>query len=376
MQDLYDFLTPVHVGNISEDNEYTDGQLGKHLKIFEEEIPEIQDVDIVLIGAGEQRGKGLLQSEGNAADQIRKHLYAAHYWHKDVVIADWGNVKTGALLQDSYAVLQMVVSEVIKKGKIAVILGGTHDLTLAQCNAYRASNKIIEVTCIDALINLRGDSPLREENFLLELLTGEPNNVRHYNHIGFQSYFVHPHLLETLDKLRFDCYRVGWAKEFIAELEPVIRNSNAVSFDICSIKNSDVPANHLSPNGFTGEEACMLSQFAGMSTSISSFGIYGYDAEADTHQMTARQMAQMIWYFIDGRSRLKNETPLIERNGFKEYHTIFAEVETIFLQNRRTGRWWMQMPDHNFIACSQKDYQLASMNEMPERWLRAQERMV
>src|SRR5688572_31031708 len=56
-------------------------------------------------------------------------------------------------------------------------------------------------------------SPFRHENFLMEMLTGEPNYIRHYNHIAFQSYFVHPRILETMDRLRFDCFRVGSVKE-------------------------------------------------------------------------------------------------------------------------------------------------------------------
>ena len=39
------------------------------------------------------------------------------------------------------------------------------------------------------------------QNFFMEMLTGEPNYIRHYNHVAFQSYFVHPHMLETMDKL-------------------------------------------------------------------------------------------------------------------------------------------------------------------------------
>jgi formiminoglutamase len=34
----------------------------------------------------------------------------------------------------------------------------------------------------------------------------------------------------------------------------------------------------------------------------------------------------------------------------------------------------MQLPDKKFIACSYADYLHASQNEIPERWLRAQER--
>jgi formiminoglutamase len=33
------------------------------------------------------------------------------------------------------------------------------------------------------------------------------------------------------------------------------------------------------------------------------------------------------------------------------------------------------MPDKNFIACSFADYYAASNNDLPERWLRTQERM-
>jgi hypothetical protein len=52
----------------------------------------------------------------------------------------------------------------------------------------------------------------------------------------------------------------------------------------------------------------------------------------------------------------------------------FSEVETTFLQSKKTGRWWMQLPDGKYIACSHFDYLAASSNDIPERWLRAMER--
>ena len=75
------------------------------------------------------------------------------------------------------------------------------------------------------------------------MLTGEPNFIRHYNHIGFQSYYIHPKMLETLDKLRFDCFRVGHVKETIEEMEPVLRNSQMLSVDISAIASGYVPGN-------------------------------------------------------------------------------------------------------------------------------------
>ncbi len=374
MYDLHDFLTPISVHELNDDTGYTDGQLAKHIAMYEHELPDITEADIVFVGVNETRGSGAFDNTISAADAIRKQLYQLHYWHTDVALADIGNIKTGATLNDSYAAVKTVLAELFRMNKTVVILGGSHDITLAQYFAYKELQQIVEATCIDATINLRGENPLRSENFLLEMLTGEPNLVKHYNHIGFQSYFVHPRMLETMDKLRFDCYRVGTARENLDEMEPVIRNTHLLSFDISAIKYSDSPASTESPNGFTGEEACILARFAGLSDKVNSFGIYGYLPQQDLHELSAKQISQMLWYFIDGKNRSKQEASIEDRDYFNEYHTSFNEVESVFLQSKKTGRWWMQLPNKKMIPCSYNDYVQASRNEIPERWLRAQER--
>ncbi len=374
MYDLHDFLEPVLLHTINGDNGYNDGQFAKHIALYETEIPDLTNADIVIVGVTENRGAGIFFDQQSAPDAIRRQLYQLHYWHQDVSIADIGNVKTGASLNDSYAAIKTVLAALFRMNKSVVILGGSHDITLAQYFAYTELKMVVEATCIDANINLRGESPERSENFLMEMLTGEPNLVKHYNHIGFQSYFVHPRMLETMDKLRFDCFRLGTAKEDMEEMEPVLRNTNLLSFDISAIKYGDSPASLQSPNGFTGEEACMLTRYAGMSNQLNSFGIYGYLPNQDVNDLSAKQIAQMLWYFIDGKSRAKQEAAIEDRGNFNEYHCHFTEVETNFLQSKKTGRWWMQLPNKKYIASSYKDYIQASRNEIPERWLRAQER--
>ena len=371
---IADFLLPVNLHEVSHDEAYKDGQLGKTIAIYQEEFPDLDDAQIIIVGCGEQRGSGLIHGQSEAPDIIRRHFYSLYLWHTDIKIADVGNIKTGSLYTDSYAALKTVVQELIGEGKTVIILGGSHDLTLSQYNAYAENKKLIEASCVDALIDLDLESPFKHENFLMDMLTGEPNYIRHYNHIAFQSYYVHPRMLETMDKLHFDCFRVGSVKESIDEMEPVIRNSNLFSFDISAIANVYAPANSLSPNGLNGEEACVLMRYAGMSPNVNSIGIYGYDAQHDKDELTAKQISHMLWYVLDGRSRVRKEAQIDERDSFNEYHMAFAEVETIFLQSKKTGRWWMQLPDKKFIACSYKDYLLASSNEIPERWLRAQER--
>jgi len=373
MFDLHEFLNPVNKAFLNDDKGYNESQLAGFVKVYEEEMPDMDNIDIVIVGINEFRGDGLI-GDGNAADAVRKQLYQLYFWHKDISIADVGNIKCGAAIADTYAAIKTVVRELLQLNKTVIIIGGSHDNTLAQYYAYKDLKKAIEATIIDATIDLKSDSSVRSQNFLMEMLTSEPNMIKHYNHIGFQSYFVHPRMLETMDKLHFDCYRLGKAKEQIDEMEPVLRNSNMVSFDIAAIKYSDAPASDCSPNGFSGEEACTLARYAGLSPNLSSLGIYGYDTKKDINDLTALQIAQMIWYFIDGKSRSKQETELSERQNFNEYHTAFAEVDTIFIQSKKTGRWWMELPNKKLIACSYNDYLFASNNEIPERWLRAQER--
>ena len=147
-----------------------------------------------------------------------------------------------------------------------------------------------------------------------------------------------------------------------------------MSFDISAIQNSHAPANILTPNGFNGEEACTLMQYAGLSEKTRSVGIYGYLPHLDRSNLTAKQISHLIWYLLDGIYQNRQEAALDDRNHFNEFHLAFAEMETTFLQSKKTNRWWMQLPDEQFIPCSYTDYLIATKNEIPERWLRAIER--
>ncbi|HEY4205506.1 MAG TPA: formimidoylglutamase [Puia sp.] len=371
---ISDFLDPVNLAEVSQDQGYKDGQIGKLIDVYDEYFPEVEDANLVVVGCGEERGALRDRTGAYAPDIIRSEFYQLYYWHTDIRLADVGNIRQGASLADTYAALKTVIRELTGIGKTVVVLGGSHDLTLSQYYTYADKKHIIEATCVDALIDLDIHSLERSNNFLMEMLTGEPNYIHHYNHIGFQSYYVHPHMLETMDKLRFDCFRLGNVKDNIEEMEPVIRNSHLFTFDISSIANAFAPANRVSPNGFTGEEACILMRYAGLSHNVNTVGIYGYMPEKDKDQLTAKQISHMLWYLMDGKSRGRREAALSDREFFIEYRTAFAEVETTFLQSKKTHRWWMQLPDNKYIACSYQDYLLASSNEIPERWLRAQER--
>ena len=375
LHNISDFLEPVNKFEISEDESYHETQLGQHINLYDEHFPDIEAADVVLVGCGEMRGAAAGSNNHHAPDAVRRAFYSLYHWHKEVHMADVGNIKSGATLQDTYAAIQAVTSELIQQGKRVVIIGGSHDVTMAQYAAYASMETIIEAACVDSRIDLNMDSVLPADNFLMKMLTSSPNFIKHYNHIGFQSYLVHPTMLETIDRLRFDCYRVGRVKENIEDMEPAIRNSHLFSFDIAALQHAAAPANTLTPNGFNGEEACTLMQFAGLSNNVNSVGIYGYQPQFDVHNLTAKQISHMLWYYMDGVYKSKAEADFSEKHNFNEFHMAFAEMDTTFLQSKKTHRWWMKTPDGNYAACTYQDYLVARNNELPERWMRLMERV-
>jgi len=371
---LADYLSPINMALISDDESYEAGQIGKKIAAFENLLPDISEANVVLIGCAEQRGSRQLNGGICPADAVRKQLYKLYHWHADIVIADLGNIILGSSYADTLVALEEVLSFLYEQKKLVLVIGGSHDLTLAQYKSIAKQKIQIEAVCADALIDVKAPHFAKNENFLMQMLTAEPNYVKHYSHIGFQSYFLHPGMIETLDKLRFDCYRLGHVRENINDMEPVLRNAHLFSFDLTAIANAFAPANKMSPNGLQGDEACQLMQYAGMGSRMSSIGIYGFNPTLDENDITAMQISQMIWYMIDGKQQAQKEAALHFKDEFNEFHFSGMEVDIFFLQSKRTGRWWMQLPSKEYIACSYSDYVSATHNEMPERFLRTFER--
>lgn len=376
IQEILQYTTPSKFTSYPEEHLQAT-YIASNVYFIDEQHTDIDDLDVIIVGCGELRGQKPSLAFSDGPEKIREEFYKLHYWHHEVKIGDIGNVTQGASLADTRAALYTVMSELKAMGKRVLLLGGSHDLTLQQYNVFRRQGQIIDFTVIDMLADLDDTVGDRYDNHLMEALTSSPNFVRHFNLMGFQSYYVNPHLIQTFDKLHFDCIRVGKAREDLDQMEPILRSTHVLSIDINAIRYSDAPANLLgSPNGFYGDEMCKLTRYAGMSTSLESIGIFGYLPENDRENITAKLLAQMIWYFIDGLYVLKSESTLEELDQFLEYHITFTDNNTLFIKSKRTNRWWMKLPNGHFIPCSHKDYITACNNEIPERWMREVERLV
>src|SRR6476660_2896798 len=73
-QYLTDFLEPVNLASLSQDEGYRDGQIGKAMQVYEEDLPDIQNASVIIIGCPEYRGEITRPSAINGPDEIRRQF--------------------------------------------------------------------------------------------------------------------------------------------------------------------------------------------------------------------------------------------------------------------------------------------------------------
>ncbi len=377
--ELIDYFEPVSV-----DSDYRLGEktafgnfVQKHTE--REKTPDLEEADIALIGISEYRGAHRGNCS-NAANQARKCLYELSMADEKMKIADLGNLRTGKSLDDSYAALRDVMAELLAKNTIPMILGGSRDLTLAMFRSYEISNKTINLTAIDSRAGMGSDHypdiDVTEKSYLSTIISSRSKYLFNYSNIGYQSFFTSKNEIKLLEDLMFDSFRLGIAREKLAEKEPVLRDTDLLMISMSSIRQSDAPASLFpSPNGFQGEEVCQLAWYGGKSERLTSIAVVDWYASYDQRYHTAHQAAQIAWYFIDGYYKRKGEYPF---NPAKECTKFIVNLtgsdnEIIFYKSNKSDRWWMEVPSSKLprslmVACSYEDYRKACRQEVPERW--------
>jgi len=270
----------------------------------------------------------------------------------------------------------------LKKQILPIFIGGSHDLDYGQYLSYQKLKKLVSLVTVDAKIDMEEDG-LPYQTHTQNIILHQPNFLFNYSHLAYQSFLVDKDLINVMEKLYFDHIRLGNVRANFKEIEPIIRNADLMSFDVCAIQSSDAPgAADAQPFGLTGEEACQICRFAGMNEKLSSFGIYGYQPYYDdSRNKTASIIATMIWYFIEGFYDRKDSLSFKSNDYIKYTVSLDAKPSIIiFYKSKRSDKWWMEIPQNDqekferttIIPCSYKDYQMAQSGEIPERWINAQ----
>ncbi|MDH3711682.1 MAG: formimidoylglutamase [Cyclobacteriaceae bacterium] len=359
------------------------------IRVNTHEMPDFKQADIALIGLEEERGTLTNKGATSAADEIRSKLYRLKSGMYSYRIADLGNLRNGMTLEETQLRIKEVCGILLEHNVLPVLIGGTHDLDYGQFMAYEHMDKLISILNVDAFLDLEETERLgASRQHIHKMLLHEPNYLFNYNQLGHQSYLIDPVAISLLEKLYFDVYRLGLLKENIHEMEPVIRNADMMTFDITAIKSSDACGNaNAQPFGLSGEEACQVCWYAGLNEKLSSAGFYEYNPDYDDeHQSTARVVATMIWYFIEGFYNRKSEQNFKSNDYLRYVVSIDNDPGTIvFYKSKLSEKWWMEVnypqgkekyARNCIVPCSYVDYQAANSGEVPERWISTHAKLI
>ena len=367
------FLNPVKEEVVENSHLTHKKQLGNTITIFknEDDFPNLEGFNVAILGVEEERYA--VDNEGCKAgpDAIRHALYPLFNHWPDLKIVDLGNVKAGLRVEDTYYALSEVFLMLLKYHIVPIILGGSQDLTYPIYQVYENTGKLVNITAIDPRFDLGEDGEgINSESYLSHIILHKPNFLFNYTNIGYQTYYIDKENINLMKQLLFDIYRLGTIKNRAELSEPLLRTADIITIDAAAFCAADMPGvKRSSPNGFSSEDGCKMTRYAGLNPKLTSIGFFNYNPSFDVNYQSANNLAEMIWYFLEGFSLRQNDYPAADnRDDFTKYIVKLEEYdELIFLCHKTTGKWWMEISEH-FIPCSKDDYDMAMRNELPDRW--------
>ncbi len=336
---------------------------------------DLSKYDIVILGVPEDRNS-FNKGAALSPNAIRSELYKLIGLQNNLSILDLGNLKLGNAYTDTYVALREITAYLLGNNLNIILIGGSQDLTLPVFQAFENYQKKINLVTIDSKIDANPDAiDVNSETYLLEILLKKKKLFKYAN-IGHQAYLTEKNSIELINKLFQDAIRLGEIRNDLKMIEPVLRDSDIISFDMGSIRHSDSPGYFKPmPNGFYAEEACQISRYAGTSDMVRLFGVFESNTSLDRNNHSSALAAQMIWYHIDGINSRVIEHPDPHNTNYKIFIVQHDDLdhEMIFYRSMNTDRWWLEIPDlkegnKKVIACSHNDYLTASNHEVPDIW--------
>jgi len=371
---LESFLHPLNKDLVFSSDQLP-GSLAHHVHLHIDKVPDLEGIKVAIFGVHDRRIDGLNQGASQGADACRKEFYRLMKPKTWMQVADLGNVDAGNTAEDTLFAVQTVLHELSDRGITAVLMGGDEKMALLQYHALKNQSPNLEVTYCGKQINLR------EGSWMNKMVLDEKSQLYNLSTIAYQTYLTEQESLDAIERMFFDPVRLGSIRSKLSIAEPIFRGSHLAVFDCGVIRASDFPGvREASPNGLFNEEACQLARYAGLSDACQSIGLFNFSPAFDTHGVSARQVAQMLWCFLEAYPQRLKEDPKNHPDQFLKYRLAMKEDhEVVFYKSQSTDRWWMEIPHPKsgkvntmpfVIPCEYEDYLLAASEELPDRWWR------
>ncbi len=269
---------------------------------------------------------------------IRGELSKLSNLHSEVLSIDLG------ILEDKNKLIDFI-DYLISIHVIPVVIGMSADDFKAFISQRNTKDKGEKATYISPVFHAHG-SHIAFQRHLLSLSQIEDLGADHFRHLSLGALRREPHLLE-----------------------PILRESSHVFFDLSAIRHSDCPSvSSTLPTGLFSEEACQIMRFIGENTHLKFVAIPSLNL-TQQDRIDAMMVAELIWYLVEGLALNPGEHPAISN----EFVTHVVEMNdhdysVYFYQCKKSGKWWIRpnTESNKFYPCTEDDYHSIVEGEIPD----------
>lgn len=372
--ELEEILEPVSNLLLSEASQQLSSTLGRVILPIIPGLTNIDEAEVLLLGVYANN-----RTSDWSPNEIRAELYKLFAPHGIKRVADLGNISNNLSSEDQDKALAFITELCANQKKTLVLLSSEQNNTFTLFKELSKQRKDLGVTVIDNTLDMGsiiGANPAPQ--YLSQIMEDTSNEPLYVSVVGIQSYLTNPLDVELSNKLYMELLRLGDLRADIKGAEPFIRDATIISFDMNAIRFADNPdCKNAGPNGLYAEEACTLARYAGFADKVEIFALFGDFRNNTPQKISAQLAAQLFWHFLDGHANRKREYPL---NNTKKLQKFIVKLgkddeELIFYKSKQTNRWWMEIYSNknkknvHRVSCSYDDYQEASRQEVPFRWL-------
>lgn len=300
-------------------------------------FPDLKDTKIVVFSR-EPKFSAIVR---NSLSQLFNHF--------ETTIVDIGHLNS-----ENASANYQVISELQDGYILPILLGVDKDAFSNYCKAMSLEGKL--TTCT----HISNTAITPESEFCID-------------NLGYQRHFIPKFKFQEIAESDNPGLSLGALRSNQTILEPILRESNYVHFDMAAIRRSDCPnkSNSL-PTGLSSEEACQIMRYTGegMRLKLVTIDTGGLDENSNADAML---LAEMIWYLHEGME-LKGKDHPAYSSDFKEYIIELNEVDhsLTFTQSNTSGKWWIKIDEstNKYVSCAYEEYQETIENEIPQRLLK------
>lgn len=305
-------------------NDPKDRRLGE--LIHRGNMASVKGSDVVIIGIPEDRG--ILANKGRIGaakgpDVVRKRLYKlTPGFNMDFDrfrVIDVGNISTKELtLEEVHMAATEAIAEVVSRGGLPVVIGGSHDLTYPCLEGLVTGATLkkdsLGLINVDAHLDVRTDeNGINSGTSFYRALTQLPNKALSGSALvefGIQEPYNSPYYYNWVKKQGVSVFTLKEVSErvmesFIQAMSIASKKGRtvALSLDIDAVRSTEAPgASASNPSGLKAPELDKIAYLAGRSSQIRYLDIMEVSPPLDEGLRTASLAASALFWFLRGVS--------------------------------------------------------------------------